>query len=95
MRLVVLAFVLLAGCAADTLRLRHVVLYENGIGYFEREGVAEADPLRMPLPRREAGLRLLARASAPPPRLPFADLHAPPNGARPQEALQRWRSRKG
>lgn len=29
---------LLAACGAQSLRLREVVLYQNGIGYFEREG---------------------------------------------------------
>ncbi|MEM1417324.1 MAG: OmpA family protein [Myxococcota bacterium] len=53
MRPLSLALLLLAGCAADTLRLRHVVLYQNGVGYFEREGVAEADRLRIPLRRHE------------------------------------------
>ncbi len=53
MRVLALAPVLVGGCAAETLRLRHVVLYQNGVGYFEREGVAEADRLSIPLRRHE------------------------------------------
>lgn len=48
-----LALLLLVGCGADALRLRRVVLYQNGIGYFERAGVAEGDRLRLELRRHE------------------------------------------
>src|SRR5262245_30658733 len=46
------------GCATTTtpsneLRLRHVVLYQNGIGYFEREGVMREDRLRLSFRERE------------------------------------------
>ncbi|MCC6553977.1 MAG: OmpA family protein [Polyangiaceae bacterium] len=50
----------LSGCAAAPspgpsrdLRLRHVVLYQNGIGYFERTGVLRQDRLRLSFRERE------------------------------------------
>lgn len=39
---------ILLGCGgAQELRLRHVVLYQNGIGYFERSGEADGDVLSL------------------------------------------------
>lgn len=49
------AFVgILVGCGgAPQLRLRHVVLYQNGIGYFERSGEADGDVLSLRLRAHE------------------------------------------
>ena len=49
---------LACACAADPgpsrdLSLRHVVLYQNGIGYFERAGVLREERLRLRLRERE------------------------------------------
>ncbi len=49
---------LAGGCAAGAgpsrdLSLRHVVLYQNGIGYFERAGVLREERLRLRLRERE------------------------------------------
>ncbi len=41
------------GTPDSTLRLRKVVLYQNGIGYFEHTGQAEAEQLRIPVRRFE------------------------------------------
>src|SRR5262245_42117019 len=41
-----------AGPSPD-LRLQHVVLYQNGIGYFERTGVMRSDHLRLQFRERE------------------------------------------
>lgn len=49
----------LFGCAStvasptNDLRLRHVVLYQNGIGFFERTGVLREDRLRLSFRERE------------------------------------------
>jgi outer membrane protein OmpA-like peptidoglycan-associated protein len=48
----VLLAALSSGCAASVgpspdLRLRHVILYQNGIGYFERTGVLREERLRL------------------------------------------------
>ena len=43
----------LAGCGATSLRLRQVVLYQNGIGYFERSGQSEGGVLRLKLREHE------------------------------------------
>ncbi|MBN4049459.1 OmpA family protein [bacterium AH-315-N03] len=55
MRHVLFSFALFAllGCGGDALRLRRVVLYQNGIGYFERAGVAEGNRLRLELREHE------------------------------------------
>ena len=37
----------LTGCSASTLSLRRVVLYQNGVGYFERTGTVEGETLSM------------------------------------------------
>src|SRR5258705_11175971 len=42
----------LAGPSPD-LRLQHVVLYQNGIGYFERSGVMRTEHLRLQFRERE------------------------------------------
>jgi outer membrane protein OmpA-like peptidoglycan-associated protein len=49
---------LVCGCAASSASVRdfslhHVVLYQNGIGYFERTGVLQGDRLRLHLRERE------------------------------------------
>src|SRR4051794_18079463 len=49
---------LVSACAAGPgpsrdLSLRHVVLYQNGIGYFERAGVLREERLRLRLRERE------------------------------------------
>ena len=36
-----------AGATTDALRLDRVVLYQNGVGYFERAGKVEGDRLRL------------------------------------------------
>lgn len=41
------------GCGGAELRLRHVVLYQNGIGYFERSGQADGDVLSLRLRAHE------------------------------------------
>jgi outer membrane protein OmpA-like peptidoglycan-associated protein len=53
-------FVLSSACAAGSgagpsrdLRLQHVVLYQNGIGYFERTGVMTSERLRLQFRERE------------------------------------------
>ncbi len=48
------ATALLFACGSgQSLRLRHVVLYQNGIGYFERSGRADGDVLRLKLRAHE------------------------------------------
>ncbi len=47
-----------SGCAADRgpsrdLSLRHIVLYQNGIGYFERSGMMHEERLHLRLKQRE------------------------------------------
>jgi outer membrane protein OmpA-like peptidoglycan-associated protein len=62
---------LLASCTAgrdQTLRLRKVVLYQNGIGYFEHSGQAQSDKLRISVRRSELDdalktLTIVSRAS--------------------------------
>jgi outer membrane protein OmpA-like peptidoglycan-associated protein len=45
----------LAGCADRALTLRRVVLYQNGIGYFERSGNFDGDQYRLRLRSHEVG----------------------------------------
>src|SRR5688572_8749317 len=45
----------LAGCADRALTLRRVVLYQNGIGYFERSGSFGGDQYRLRLRSHEVG----------------------------------------
>ena len=42
-----------AACGASDLRLRQVVLYQNGIGYFERSGQSGGGVLRLKLRKHE------------------------------------------
>ena len=57
-----LTFALGAGCArsaavqtASSLELRRVVVYRNGVGYFERQGHVTDDEVRFHVTRREVG----------------------------------------
>src|SRR5262245_56215233 len=44
-----------AACAERPLLLRRVVLYQNGIGYFERSGTLRGDRYRLELRNHEIG----------------------------------------
>jgi hypothetical protein len=45
----------MSGCADQALTLRRVVLYQNGIGYFERSGSLYGDQYRLRLRSHEVG----------------------------------------
>src|SRR5690348_14145225 len=49
--------IVLCGCAARAplhpMQLHRVILYQNGIGYFERTGHVGGDTIRLPLARGE------------------------------------------
>ncbi|MGE0789542.1 MAG: OmpA family protein [Sandaracinaceae bacterium] len=51
--LLALALVLLTACGGPSVRLRRLVLYQNGIGYFERSGEATSDRVALRLRRHE------------------------------------------
>src|SRR5262245_56008496 len=58
--LVTAAISSLLGCAGSLaqgpspeLRLRHIVLYQNGLGYFERTGVLQSDHITLQFRERE------------------------------------------
>jgi hypothetical protein len=44
-----------AGCASQSLPLQHVVVYRNGIAYFERAGHVDSDQVRLRMPQARVG----------------------------------------